>query len=407
MGLTARLALTTAHNSYGSSPADGVINMEDKKRKITEKEMGEGEYIKVEDGNEISTKNMRLYLEEEINKMEGGKDEASPTEVGAGPAVGQPSSSAPILRNKSVITGKTMTRKEKKLFRKKANQLARKIKLGLFNSRETCSLPSDEGVQSLEEAGAASKPAVVELANNERLVIDTNASFLTSMYADMMIIEDKKRKITKEEIGEGEYIEEKDDNKISTKKMRLDSKEEIDKIEGGKDEASPTDVGPVPAVGQSSSSGPILRKKSIATGKTMTRREKRLYRKKANQLARKFKLRLFNNRETCSLPCDEGVQNLEVAAASSSKPAEVVELANNERLAIDTGASFITPTPDASRMINSSSSSCGGGGAILCLDVEVLSDGTYSQFSQLGAVLLAEGRTSYFEAKVGAKINGV
>jgi hypothetical protein len=38
--------------------------------------------------------------------------------------------------------------------------------------------------------------------------------------------------------------------------------------------------------------------------------------------------------------------------------------------------------------------------AILCLDVEVVSDGTYWQFSQLGAVLSRAEQTSTFGAQV-------
>jgi ABC-type uncharacterized transport system involved in gliding motility auxiliary subunit len=38
--------------------------------------------------------------------------------------------------------------------------------------------------------------------------------------------------------------------------------------------------------------------------------------------------------------------------------------------------------------------------AILCLDVEVVSDGTYWQFSQLGAVLSRAGQTYTFGAQV-------
>jgi hypothetical protein len=38
--------------------------------------------------------------------------------------------------------------------------------------------------------------------------------------------------------------------------------------------------------------------------------------------------------------------------------------------------------------------------AILCLDVEVVSDGTYWQFSQLGAVLSKGGQISTFGAQV-------
>jgi hypothetical protein len=71
----------------------------------------------------------------------------------------------------------------------------------------------------------------------------------------------------------------------------------------------------------------------------------------------------------------------------------------DDQLVMDTKTSFM---PDARKM-TSSNSSCG---AILCLDVEVASDGTYSQFSQIGAVLSAGGQTSYFEAKVGKGQNG-
>jgi hypothetical protein len=40
-------------------------------------------------------------------------------------------------------------------------------------------------------------------------------------------------------------------------------------------------------------------------------------------------------------------------------------------------------------------------GGIVCLDVEVVSDGAYSQFSQIGAVLSIRGRIFSFRAQVG------
>ena len=41
-------------------------------------------------------------------------------------------------------------------------------------------------------------------------------------------------------------------------------------------------------------------------------------------------------------------------------------------------------------------------GGILCLDVETMSDGAYSQFTKIGAVLSVRGRTSTFGAQVGS-----
>jgi hypothetical protein len=63
------------------------------------------------------------------------------------------------------------------------------------------------------------------------------------------------------------------------------------------------------------------------------------------------------------------------------------------------GAALANKT--GNNLSNNNSSSSSRGGAILCLDVEVVSDGTYSQFSQIGAVLSTGGQTLDFEAKVG------
>jgi hypothetical protein len=112
-----------------------------------------------------------------------------------------------------------------------------------------------------------------------------------------------------------------------------------------------------------------------------------------NILAKKFKQQGI---PICLSDGDEGPvsdESVEASGAAPSPKSAVVALANNEHLVIDTNASFWTAKKVASN------SSCDG--AILCLDVEVVSDGTYSQFSQIGAVLSTGGETSYFEAKVG------
>jgi hypothetical protein len=76
----------------------------------------------------------------------------------------------------------------------------------------------------------------------------------------------------------------------------------------------------------------------------------------------------------------------------------VVALANDELIVVDTNASFMTLL--AAREAGTLSRQQIGK-AILCLDVEVVSDGVYCQFSQIGCVLSVEGRISTFEAKVG------
>jgi hypothetical protein len=234
--------------------------------------------------------------------------------------------------------------------------------------------------------------------------------------------EEKKRKIKGEDIGEGEYIEENDSNQTSMKKMRLGGEEGIEKRASGAEE-----VGTVTRAGTASSVQTIHK---ISPTRKMTRRQKKRERKKTRILAMKIKYGLFRNRPF--IQSGEGVQGsmdataaslpaaASMLAASASHPATsskssatlkpsavaslpvavpkpaLVALANNERLVIDTNASIVT-SADANRMISNSSS----GGVILCLEVEVVSDGTYSQFSQIGAVLYTEGHASYFEAKVG------
>jgi hypothetical protein len=255
-------------------------------------------------------------------------------------------------------------------------------------------------------------------------------------------LEEKKRKIKGEDVGEGEYIEENVSNQTSMKKMRLDAKEGIEKRASGTE-----NVGTVSRAGTASSVQTTGIQKNSPTCK-MSRGKKRQERKKKRLLAMKIKYGLFRNRpfiqsgEGVQGPMDATAESLPAAASKpkdASKPAAasmlaasvshpatsskssatfkpsalaslpvavpkpaLVALADNERLIFDTNASFVK-SADANRMISNSSS----GGAILCLDVEVVSDGIYSQFSQIGAVLYTEGQASYFEAKVGkAKSKG-
>jgi hypothetical protein len=76
----------------------------------------------------------------------------------------------------------------------------------------------------------------------------------------------------------------------------------------------------------------------------------------------------------------------------------VIAVANDELVVIDANASFMTLLAAYEGQILSRQKN---GKAILCLDVEVVSDGVYSQFSQIGCVLSVEGEISTFEAKVG------
>jgi hypothetical protein len=85
------------------------------------------------------------------------------------------------------------------------------------------------------------------------------------------------------------------------------------------------------------------------------------------------------------------------AAIVEERPGRaLVALANDELIVIDPHASFMTLL--AKKEVQGLSRL--NGKAILCLDVEVVSDGVYSQFTQLGAVLSVEGQISTFEAKV-------
>jgi hypothetical protein len=68
-----------------------------------------------------------------------------------------------------------------------------------------------------------------------------------------------------------------------------------------------------------------------------------------------------------------------------------------EKLIINTSGSFMRPAAakDASKAF------CRGG--ILCLDVETISDGAYTQFTQIGAVLSRRGEVFNYYAEVGEK----
>jgi hypothetical protein len=68
-----------------------------------------------------------------------------------------------------------------------------------------------------------------------------------------------------------------------------------------------------------------------------------------------------------------------------------------EKLIINTSGSFMRPAAakDASKAF------CRGG--ILCLDVETVSDGAYTQFTQIGAVLSRRGEVFNYYAEVGEK----
>jgi hypothetical protein len=135
---------------------------------------------------------------------------------------------------------------------------------------------------------------------------------------------------------------------------------------------------------------------------------------------------------------EEGAEDSAVVSVQSPPKRSVVALANNEKMVIDTNASFMStgipggmPTvslasietmviepsdsfmtaasvvlpsrKEAAAMSDSRTAAAAPrtSGGILCLDVETVSDGVYSQFSQIGAVLSLRGRTSAFGAQVG------
>ena len=101
--------------------------------------------------------------------------------------------------------------------------------------------------------------------------------------------------------------------------------------------------------------------------------------------------------------CQSVLEDTAAADVPALVPKTVVALANNERLIIDTNASFMTTTKTPVPRIHFGTGAGHGGtgtGGILCLDVETVSDGAFSQFSQLGAVLSIGGQTSTFGAQV-------
>ncbi len=69
-----------------------------------------------------------------------------------------------------------------------------------------------------------------------------------------------------------------------------------------------------------------------------------------------------------------------------------------EKLIINTSGSFLRP---ATSKGDASKAFCRGG--ILCLDVETISDGAYTQFTQIGAVLSRKGEVFNYYAEVGEK----
>jgi hypothetical protein len=98
---------------------------------------------------------------------------------------------------------------------------------------------------------------------------------------------------------------------------------------------------------------------------------------------------------------------LTVASAATANQFEVARpesvqlrsLANGMQKRVDTRSPSSMAGKETPHALHVTSTK-GVSDIILCLDVEVVSDGAYSQFSQLGAVLSTGGRISTFEAKV-------
>jgi hypothetical protein len=346
---------------------------------------GDGECIDEDDAShQTSVKMMRWKAKKETEKRRDvGKTEPAQVVI---VSLADPQGSVRI--KKISATGKIMTRKQKRRQRKNTSLLAKKIRLGLIRDRNS-SCHSDAGErQSCVEGSTDAAPAVLATqvvdpqADNDQLVMNTNASFMPDRG------------------GEWEYIkEDNDSHQTSVKMMRLKAKKETEK----KRDVGKTE--PAQEMTKSSAAAPqasVRTNEKKATGKIMTRKQKLQQRKKARLLAMKIRLGLIRDRNN-SCHSDAAERQRCVEGSTDAAPAVVVAqaavVANNDQLVMDTKTSFM---PDARKM-TSSNSSCG---AILCLDVEVASDGTYSQFSQIGAVLSAGGQTSYFEAKVGKGQNG-
>jgi hypothetical protein len=196
--------------------------------------------------------------------------------------------------------------------------------------------------------------------------------------------------------GMGEYIEEEDDEECrqsSLKRMRFDAEAQV----AAADKTASVSV---------AKCGPKKRSQASRV------------RRDLKQMARKLSIQaIFITRAIRS--SNRPVSNLEVAkslaevlteaseaaakaASLCSHKSKLPTLANDRQSSVEAVSSLSNEadngTPHVLPIVFTSTT--GIRDTILCLDVEVVSDGTYSQFSQLGAVLSAGGRISTFEAKV-------
>ena len=142
------------------------------------------------------------------------------------------------------------------------------------------------------------------------------------------------------------------------------------------------------------SNGTTIRDKKLRA-KNKKQNKKKSSRRQMSEKAAQAKAKHSSSNVSCS-PDPPGE-----TVAAVAPPAKSVALANDERLVIDTNASFMTSASSLPGITVAAVNARERDSRIVCLAVETASDGAYSQFTQLGAVLSVGGKTSTFGAQVG------
>jgi hypothetical protein len=225
------------------------------------------------------------------------------------------------------------------------------------------------------------------------LPVTTEDSALSaSGLADAFIKKEKKLVLKRkqhqgDEAEEGEYIED-DDEDSGQNSLKVDAVEQL------------ADTVTEPVANKTTSD-------AVAAGqkrKYNKRSQASLIRRDLKKKARAWHAQVRSNKQdrdsTFHREFQRSVRAAEAAAAVADLWADAPDKLALPTLANDKQRRSYSNRPSGMAGQETANAAEGSCGAILCLDMEVVNDGAYSQFTQLGAVLSVKGQISTFEAKV-------